>query len=221
MAIGRATLRCKILSLLCVTLIAFQTVWPSPMLGGPGQASEKASGYDGETIFRGLYFGQGPVAQKFPEIWKQERYLERKRLLTEKDEKQISEIQNKIVARLREEDKDFFDHFGKTLQSGDHVAIQKTLDETTNLMFAAVRKETGKDLTAPIVDVSSVYRYIQIWQWIYLYFYFYVYEFVFAFLYVGPIVAGSNEGVASMKGITRLQREEWIHLIATRLAAKG
>ena len=25
--------------------------------------------YDGETLFRGIIFGQGPVAHLFPEIW--------------------------------------------------------------------------------------------------------------------------------------------------------
>jgi SdpC family antimicrobial peptide len=204
----------NVLSILCVILVGFQSFLPTFVLGQPPQQRTR---YDGETIFRGLYFGRGPVAELFPEIWKQERFLERKKLLTPEEERRIAEIQDKIIARIREKDNGFFDRFQRAMQSSDHLTIQKNLDEATALTLSVVRQETGKDPSAPIVDSAGVYRWVQIWEYFYVYYFYFVYEFVFAFLYFSPAQA---EGVAAMKGITRLQREEWINLIATRLAAK-
>ncbi|MGB0035103.1 MAG: hypothetical protein WBP79_06485 [Candidatus Acidiferrales bacterium] len=218
--LSRFTTRCKMLTIACVALNLFQVAAPVPTLGNSGQAAEKAARYDGETVFRGLYFGQGPVAQKLPEIWKQERYIERRKQLSPADERRINEIQDKIVADIKANHKEFLEHFGRVLQSGDHVAIQKELNEATSLAFAALRKETGKDPLAPVGDAASVYRFVEVYVYIWFVTYFYVYEWVAVVIYFSPILEASVEGIGSMKGLTRLQKEEWINLVATRLAAK-
>jgi SdpC family antimicrobial peptide len=211
----------EVLSIVCVFLISVQAFTPTNALGSTPQAAQEHHRYDGETIFRGLYFGQGPVAELFPELWKQERYLATKKQLTSKDEQRLTEVQNKIVARLRDQDKGFFDRFGKTMQSGDHLAIQKSLEETGKLLYAATRAETGRDAFAPIQSIADVYRYVDIWEYIELYEFIAIYEWVVLVLYVGPEwVDARAQGLAALKGVTRLEREEWINLLATRLMIK-
>ena len=206
-------------ALLLVGLIALPPATVSQ--AAPAQTGEQrpVSSYDGEAIFRGLYFGQGPVADLFPEIWKQQRYLDRKKLLTPEDERRMEEVRERIITSLREKDKAFFDRLATTLKGGNHLAIQKALGEATEVTLAVLQKETGRDPTAPIVDAAQgVFRYVQIWQVLYFYWYVYVYEFFFLFLYVsGAQGVGPLEGAATMKGVTRLQREQWTDLIAKRL----
>ena len=212
----------KAVSLACIVLIAMQAFTPTAALGGAPQAAQEHRRYDGETIFRGLYFGQGPVAEMFPELWKQERYLETKKQLTSGDEHRLTELQNKMVGRLRDLDKGFFDRFGETMQSGDHLAIQKSLEETGKLLYAATRAETGRDPYAPAENDLSIYRVVDVWEYFELYQWIAIYEYVLLVLYVGPEwVDARAQGMAELKGVTRLQREEWINLVATRLKAKG
>jgi SdpC family antimicrobial peptide len=201
-------------------LVVGLTVPPGLAFGNPAtQAAQQPAGskYDGEAIFRGLYFGQGPVADLFPELWKQQRYLDRKKLLTQEDERRMGEIREKIIAGLKAKDRAFFDTFASTLRSGDHLAIQKKVAEVTDLTLDILQKDTGKDATAPIVDLAGVYRYVYFWQYLYLYFYVYVYEFVLLVIYFAPLLDGPVGGLATTKGISRLQREQWIDMIVKRL----
>src|SRR5262249_55520493 len=101
--------------------------------------------------------------------------------------------------------------------------IQKTLAETTNLTLSALRKQTGKDPYAPIVEsASGVYRFVELFEWVYLYFFIDVYEYVYVVIYIpAALSAEPVEGVGTVKGVTRLEREQWINLIATRLSSKG
>lgn len=212
----------KAVSIACAVLIVMQAFTPTASLGGSPQSAQEHRRYDGETVFRGLYFGEGPVAEMFPELWKQERYVATKKQLTSDDEHKLAELQNKLIARIREQDKSFFDHFGETMQSGDHLAIQKLMEQTGKLIYAATRAEIGKDPLAPVQNDMNVYRIVDFWEYIELYQWVAIYEYILLVLYVGPEwVDARAQGMADLKGVTRLQREEWINLVATRLKARA
>jgi len=64
---------------------------------------------DGETLFRGFYFGTGPAARYFPEVWENPRVVE---ALKNADLSKSLEGQNEFMNLLRQEDATIFSRFG-------------------------------------------------------------------------------------------------------------
>ena len=88
--------------------------------------------YDGETIFRGLVLGDGPVAKLFPEIWQDPQVLAyRQRADQQSTPEQRSAARQKLIDLLRVQDPTFFSRFGTEIQSGDPVRVEGALTELT------------------------------------------------------------------------------------------
>jgi len=100
--------------------------------------------YDGETLYRGLFYGSGPAAKLFPEIWESSglKAIRQRIPVTAEAEAKKTAILNAIVARIRWADATFFDHLAVELQSGDHVRIQESLDLASRLTRDAIKSET-------------------------------------------------------------------------------
>jgi SdpC family antimicrobial peptide len=90
---------------------------------------------DGETLFRGLVFGEGAVAQAVPELWSG-RSMENP-AWTPAQHEEFEAAKSSIVVGMRRADPAFFGRFGAALQSGDPVRIERALDESRGL-FARV-----------------------------------------------------------------------------------
>ncbi|MEZ4363428.1 MAG: hypothetical protein R3B48_24855 [Kofleriaceae bacterium] len=90
-------------------------------------------------MFRGLVFGEGAVAAQVPEIWGSYQAPE----LDAKDQARREEMIAQLIADLREADATFLDRYGAAMQSGDHLLIEKTLDESAVLVRQAVEKRQG------------------------------------------------------------------------------
>ena len=87
---------------------------------------------DGETLFRGLVFGEGEVAKAFPEIWGGKK-IDDPRWTAEAREA-VVQAKAALISDMRTADPGFFDRYGAALQSGDRLRIERMLDESGKLL---------------------------------------------------------------------------------------
>ena len=69
--------------------------------------------YDGETLFRGLFFRQGPVAQRLPNLSIAPRAPAGQEIAT----------LDTLIAKMRQTDPQFFNRFATGIQSGNRVKV--------------------------------------------------------------------------------------------------
>ena len=127
-----------------VATIALVALVAGITLGAPSAAASRGVGavrverqaWDGETLFRGLFFGEGPVAQLFPEVWKPIQA----KAGYQKDPR-VREIEDRIIAYIRQNEPLFFDRFQRAMTSGDHLTIQEGLAEGGRLIQEALEEE--------------------------------------------------------------------------------
>jgi SdpC family antimicrobial peptide len=86
---------------------------------------------DGETLFRGLVFGEGEVAKAFPEIWGGKKIDDPSWTAEQRDA--VVKVKTELIADMRTADPGFFDRYAGALQSGDHLRIERMLDESGKL----------------------------------------------------------------------------------------
>jgi SdpC family antimicrobial peptide len=88
--------------------------------------------YSGEDIFRGVFFGDGPLAGTFPEIWDSPMLAayRNKQAHTQSLSLRDRYTQNTIAA-LRTTDPQFFITFADAMQSGNRLRISNSLVETS------------------------------------------------------------------------------------------
>jgi SdpC family antimicrobial peptide len=101
--------------------------------GDPATAARKR--LSGEEVFRGLVLGEGTVAEQFPEVWGS--FSHRQFTLEEREAHERTKAQ--LVADIRQADPTFFDRFGAAMQSGDHLRIERAMDESAVLVKQAVQ----------------------------------------------------------------------------------
>ncbi|MBK3495587.1 sporulation delaying protein family toxin [Viridibacillus sp. YIM B01967] len=87
----------------------------------------KKQKYDGETIYRGLFFGDGPVAKLFPEIWSD-------KLMTEANTTEAKRVSKTISKKINELDPNYFNELEVAVKSGDNVKVQAALVKGGNLL---------------------------------------------------------------------------------------
>jgi cannibalism toxin, SdpC family len=180
--------------------------------------------YRGETVFRGLFFGTGPIAKKFPEIWEDPMLLHYNEALNNKPElvRKLNELRNKLVKRIAKKDPDFFQRFGEDIQSGDHLIVQAAVEDASTRLVEAMSAELGFDVTNPeAIPTNSA-------------------DSKCVFVIVGVVVAAAVVAAAALATVVfvytvvtevkfapmlvepdekaRLQTEMWVDLIANRLA---
>ena len=161
------------------------------------QSSSTKLGFTGEQVFRGILFGEGEVAKLFPEIWDNDSQLE------ESEQGQIS-VKEEIISFIKIQYPDFMDWFGQETQSGNHIRIQKALDEASEKSKIATTSLGLKDLDAEPVDSEAgiavaVAVAVAVWIWRYLWRY------------------DSNRTTSYDKSSSILFRENLIDAIATKL----
>jgi SdpC family antimicrobial peptide len=93
---------------------------------------ERAAVRSGEEMFRGIVFGEGTVGRMLPEVWGEGRdpsaSLGREKL------QRYERNKTTLIARMRTADADFFTRFGADVQSGDHLRIERAMDESAALI---------------------------------------------------------------------------------------
>ncbi|MCM3269765.1 sporulation delaying protein family toxin [Paenibacillus elgii] len=101
--------------------------------------------YDGETIFRGIIFGQGEVAKHLPDIWTND-------LLSKANDPQAVAAANSVVLNIKQNNPAYFNELEKSVYSGDHLKIRAALKEGGHLSLQSSQsKGLGSGLGAVIV----------------------------------------------------------------------
>jgi SdpC family antimicrobial peptide len=129
---ARVMRKCFLVCVLAVVLVYYST--PGILEVSSYQARVA---YDGETIFQGLFFGKGPVAQLFPEIWEDPVI---KRAL-EQNAEEMNRLIERVITRIHNEDPTFFQRFGREVQSGDHLRVQQALEQGAQRLITALDQE--------------------------------------------------------------------------------
>jgi SdpC family antimicrobial peptide len=94
--------------------------------------AHKAVSYDGETLYRGLVFGQGPVAQLFPELAQ-----------TPTASPEAAAAIDRLIKRMSELNPSFFARFAGSVQSGDRVRIRSALEDADAVTKEAIASLGG------------------------------------------------------------------------------
>lgn len=103
--------------------------------------------YDGETIFRGILFGQNDVAKLFPEIWTDEK-------LENAENSEVREFVNNVVESIKTNDPNYFDELEEAVYSGNHLAIHKAFDKGANLLYNAFKENEVPMMTEEMKDTA-------------------------------------------------------------------
>jgi SdpC family antimicrobial peptide len=116
-------------------------------LGSPAQARAASTPYSGKAVFEGLFFGQGPVAGLFPELWTP---TIEKELNFSSSKRHVAFVQavTKIENGISHEDPSYFSDMGSQMTSGDPVLVKQML-ERTRQDVSRYAQEQGVKVTAP------------------------------------------------------------------------
>lgn len=101
--------------------------------------AQRTAAYDGETLFRGILFNEGPVARLLPEIGGG---------AVPPGEQQAALYQG-LMDRIAAREAGFFKEFGVEVQSGDRFRVQRAIERGAMLLTAAYKEHTGVD---PLLD---------------------------------------------------------------------
>lgn len=106
----------------------------------------------GEVIFRGLFFGNGPVANMFPEIWGSPQLATYASRLNDPD---VLALEDRLIERLRADNPGFFVNFAQEMRSGDQLRIQDAMRYGAERLKFAVMAETGITPEAALADPTT------------------------------------------------------------------
>lgn len=102
--------------------------------------SANTTKFNGESIFRGLFMGQGEVAKLFPNIWTKE-------LLAKVDNKESKKLADDIVLNVKKIDPGYFAELEKASYSGNQLRVKASLTKGQDLIGQAAKK-MQKDIIA-------------------------------------------------------------------------
>ncbi len=108
------------------------TAVASSVAAHPGTHTNAAARFDGETLYRGLAFGQGPVAALFPEL-----------ATLPAPTAEATAVVDRIVTRIRNIEPSFFARFASAIQKGDRVRIRTALESARTITEQAIQQEFG------------------------------------------------------------------------------
>jgi SdpC family antimicrobial peptide len=114
-----------------VTMLGASAVGCAVDAGGAGgptaQSDVKSSAIDGEAAVRGVFFGQGEVASRLPDLWQ----------ITDVKGEGLERVDT-AIARVRAASPESIERFGTEVGSGDVVRVRAALlDMSTRLQDAS------------------------------------------------------------------------------------
>lgn len=140
---------------LCVLMLSFTTACSS----NGSLVRPEAPTIDDEALVRGIFFAEGPVAERIT-AYNGVRQLRDESLST--DQKiAIAKAQDAILATIKTNDPGFISSFGKAMRSGDHLLIQSTLKDASPVfmdaaqLYAKERSVELSDLQAQLEEYSA------------------------------------------------------------------
>lgn len=126
--------RSQWIAVLCVLLIFAPILWDLPQ----ASSAEPVQRYDGVTLYRGIFFGYGPVADKIPEV---RDHLKLEYFLTDPVMMNgFITLYNRVMGEIRRIDPNFFNDFALAMQSGDYLLIQEMIQYAGQITLAAAQR---------------------------------------------------------------------------------
>ncbi|WP_440065497.1 hypothetical protein [Streptosporangium sp. OZ121] len=201
-----------VLAVAVAGVVAGAVAVPVHAAGAVGVAVSGAgvSAHDGESVYRGLILGIGPVAERFPEIVRPDGGV------TARQE----EFASAVVAAVSRKDPAFLASFGREMTSGDRVRIDRAFTAAQDITRDVLAERFGFKADSSAVDQAAGLAFF-----VYMVYLGNVYEIVNVYK-VANAVRESNvyeienwtESLVS-KDLARLDRERFVDLVAERLAA--
>lgn len=102
--------------------------------------------YDGITLYRGLFFGSGPVASKIPSIGKVAPYFPA----------EYKNLEGQITRYIQAKDPNYFNRFAVEIQSGDRLRVAEAIRNTNKLQKEAMIAATRDSRTAFAAQVRRL-----------------------------------------------------------------
>ncbi|MFF5114697.1 hypothetical protein [Streptosporangium sp. NPDC000509] len=210
-----------VLAALAAGLVAGAVVVPVHAAGASAGAVVAGAGavvsaYDGESVYRGLILGIGPVAERFPEIMRPAGGV------TAKQEAFASAM----VAAISKKDPAFLASFGRETTSGDRVRIDRALTTARNLTKDVLTERFGVKAEATAADRANglvtyqiapmagyVYEVVTVNQVVN------VYKVLNMVREFGDTAGQEGNALVLDPDMARLQHERFVDLVAARLTA--
>jgi SdpC family antimicrobial peptide len=104
------------------------TAWASAASASGQSGAAQLHRYDGETLFRGLFFREGPVAQLYPNL----------SIAPQAPTAQGEQVINAVIARMRTMDPTFFTRFAAGIQSGSRLKTLAAIQDAQTLFDKAL-----------------------------------------------------------------------------------
>ncbi len=139
------------------TLRLFACTLPVALFMAVAEAAELP--YDGDTLFRGVFFAAGPVAKLLPEIWRNPEvaaYFEQARPAVPAEQAAASIDQ--IVGALNAQDPAFFGRFASDMQSGNRVRISQAFQEARERFWRALETSAASNAAPSVWFAPSLQR---------------------------------------------------------------
>ncbi|WP_440081633.1 hypothetical protein [Streptosporangium sp. LJ11] len=207
-----------VLAVAVAGMVAGAVAVPVQAAGAVGVAVAGAgvSVHDGESVYRGLILGIGPVAERFPEIVRPAGGV------TARQE----EFASAVVAAVSRRDPAFLASFGREMTSGDRVRIDRALTAAQNITRDVLAERFGLRAAPSAADRANglvTYQYAPMAG--------YVYEIVAVYQIVNVYKvlnmvrelddpAGREGGALVLdQDMAGLRRERFVDLVAERLTA--
>jgi SdpC family antimicrobial peptide len=102
--------------------------WASGASVAPSRIAASPHRYDGEALFRGLFFRQGAVAQRFAGL----------SIAPKAPTGESTAVLDNIIATMQQLDPQFFNRFATGIQSGNRLSIMSAITSAQNLFAKAV-----------------------------------------------------------------------------------
>lgn len=114
------------------------------------EAEQPVHKYSGEEILRGLVFGQGPVADLFPELINRQAIDDHVSAMTPEARAayytQVEKTRTQfdaLLAEIEQDDPAFLDRFAAAMQSGNHIEIERALEAIQKQWVSAAARMAG------------------------------------------------------------------------------
>jgi len=100
--------------------------------------------FSGEALFRGLFFRDGEVAHLLGDLWGGTPSPED--MLNEKQLREARAYAGRVIDHVHRGSPDFLDQFALTMQSGDHLAIEKIMAVASGELIRGIAEEEGMSM---------------------------------------------------------------------------
>lgn len=162
----KAPNRRRIALLAAVTLVLSPTIATTasaqdgPSRNSDTRVSVPAAKYDGRDVYRGIFFGQGEVAEQLAET---ESFSAMKEGMALNNTPEAQATADTLMDIIEENSPGFFDRFGIGVLSGNPMRVQSALEDgTKQLETAAVTIEQDDAMVEPMSPVAVVVAVVHV-----------------------------------------------------------